>query len=220
MVIGMQPPKLFSALCAAFLLVAAASTASATTLNYSPTPADLYDLDHHVVYTWRLDNLTLDPASITSASITFTNIRNWDSNPNVLHIHLLDTAKNAGVASFTDDTTGATPVTDFTDDFSDPRYHSMSSWLVAAGTADTFLANHSFTTTPTTWTLNFDATQLGILRTYIANGNNVAFGFDPDCHFYNDGIKFSLNVPDSGTTLTLLTGAAVALLALHRRLQS
>ena len=61
-------------------------------------PIDLNDLDHHMVYTWRIDNISLANLAIASASLTFTNISNWDSNANVLHIHLLDTAKGAGVS--------------------------------------------------------------------------------------------------------------------------
>ncbi len=198
-------------------LAAVASTGHAGTITYTPTPANLNDLDHHVVYTWRLDNITVAPSNITGASITFTNIRNWDSNPNVLHLHLLDTAKSAGVASFVDDPTNQVPVTDFTDDFISTRYHSMSNWLVAAGTSDTFLVDHSFTTTGVTWTYTFTAGQLAALQSYIANGGNVALGFDPDCHFYNDGISFQLTVPDTGTTLFLFGGALAALLLLERR---
>src|SRR6267378_3379359 len=90
-------------------------------ISFTPSPADLGDLDHHLVFTWRIDNITLDPNSITGASLTFNNISNWDANPNVLHLHLLETAKGAGVQSFVDDPTGAAPVTDFTDDFINTR---------------------------------------------------------------------------------------------------
>jgi len=29
------------------------------------------------------------------------------------------------------------------------------------------------------------------LSAYFLNGSDIAFGFDPDCHFWNDGIAFS-----------------------------
>src|SRR3979409_339279 len=73
--------------------VTAAATSQA--LTYTPNPIDLNDLDHHMVYTWRIDNISLANVAISSASLTFTNIANWDSNANVLHIHLLDTAKGS-----------------------------------------------------------------------------------------------------------------------------
>ena len=33
-----------------------------------------------------------------------------------------------------------------------------------------------------------------MLQQYISNGHDIAFGIDPDCHFFNDGVSFSMNV--------------------------
>src|SRR3954452_16545226 len=88
----------FVILCAilAFLAVTNPARAAVTTLSWQPSPVDLNDLDHHMVYTWRIDNITVSPATITSATISFNNIANWDTSSNVLHMHLLDSAKFAG----------------------------------------------------------------------------------------------------------------------------
>ncbi|MEO6507398.1 MAG: hypothetical protein ABIO87_06400 [Chthoniobacterales bacterium] len=104
----------------------------------------------------------------------------------MLHLHLLDTAINPGLGSFVDAPSGSMPVPDLTDDFISTRYHSNSNWLVKLGTADTFLADPSFTTTGVNYSINFTATQLQTLSAYIANGGDLAFGLDPDCHFFND----------------------------------
>ena len=198
--------------------------ATVTTLSFSPTPADLNDLDHHSAYTWRIDNVSLSGFALTSATLSITNISNWDSNPNVLHLHLLDTAIKSGVASFIDDPSGSTPATDLTDDFINGRYHNDPNWLVKAGTADTFLADPQFTTTGVNYTLNFNASQLQTLSAYIGNGNDIAFGLDPDCHFFNDGIKFSMNlspVPEMAALYPILSLiAAVAFTHVLRRRRS
>ena len=151
-------------------LTASAAQASVTTLSFQPSPADLNDLDHHMAYTWKIQNVSLTGFSITSATLSITNISNWDTNPNLLHLHLLDTAKASGIGSFIDDPTGSTPVTDLTDDFVSTRYHNDPNWLVANGTADTFLANPSFTTTGVNYTLNFTPSQLSALASVERHG--------------------------------------------------
>ena len=215
--------KLHSALLSVLGCVLGLASAQATPVTYTPSPSDLDDLDHHMVYTWRIDGVTINPATITGATLTFTSIQNWDSNPNVLHLHLLDTAKYAGVHSFVDDPTGAAPVTDFTDDFISTRYHGASNWLVAAGTGDTFLTDQSFTLTPVNWTYTFTAGQLAALRSYITNGSNLALGLDPDCHFFNNGAQLALNTrpantPDAGNTLAMLASTVAAMLCASSQL--
>jgi len=217
--------SLYLALCPFVTgLMANSASATVTSISWQPAPADLYDLDHHDVYTWRIDNIKVDPSTITSATITFTNIANWDSNANVLHMHLLDTAKFSGVASFIDDPSGISPVTDFTDDFISSRFHGDPSWLVANGTADTFLIDKSFTITPTDYTYRFTAAQLTALEQYLANNQDIALGFDPDCHYFNDGITFTLNftpIPEAANMIPIACLAAVAIaLEVRRRLQA
>ena len=213
-----------AAFCAIVGVIAAASSASAavTTMSWQPTPVDLNDLDHHSVYTWRIDNVNVNPSTITSATISFSNIQNWDSNDNVLHMHLLDTAKFAGVASFIDDPTNSSPVTDFTDDFSDSRFHNDPGWLVANGTGDTFLTDKTFSDHPVNYTYTFTGAQLTALEQYLANGEDIALGFDPDCHYFNDGITFTLNftpVPEVANMapIALLLVAAIGFEIRRRR---
>lgn len=79
------------------LLIGMHGTASAATLTYVPNNADLQDLVHNNVYTWKITGVnTLIPAgqTVTGAYLFFDNIRNWDSSPNRLFMHLLDTALN------------------------------------------------------------------------------------------------------------------------------
>lgn len=218
--------KKVAGLCSFFCAIAtlpfvASAQASVSTLSFQPSPSDLGNLDHHMVYTWRIDNISLADSAITSATLSIANISNWDTNPNVLHLHLLDTAKNAGVNSFVDDPSGSTPVTDLTDDFVSTRYQSDPNWLVKSGTADTFLANPSFTTTGVNYTLNFTPTELQTLAAYVADGNDIAFGLDPDCHFDNDGISFTMTltpVPEMSALYPLIgLIAAIGFTQLLRR---
>ena len=70
--------------------------------------------------------------------------------------------------------------------------------------------------TPVTFTYYFTAAQLVALQAYIANGHDIAFGLDPDCHFFNNGVTFTMSVPEGGTTAVLLGVAALGIVATRR----
>jgi hypothetical protein len=211
---------LFIALCAAGCLAAGSARAALAPMTFTPNPADLNDLDHHLVYTWRIDNINLNNISVTGATLTFKNIANWDSNPNMLFVWLLDTAVNSGVATVQDVDPSQVPVTSIVDAFLSPIS------LVSAGTAKTKLFQQSFTTTGHDFTYTFTAAQLQALTDYINSGHDIAFGFDPDCHFFNDGIIFTMNVvpiPEVANILPiacLLAGALALEIRRRRRVTS
>jgi hypothetical protein len=184
-----------------------------------------FDLDHHRAYTWKISSVSSQiPAghTITGARLTFVSMTNWDTNANRLFVSLLDSARTYSTANGTHSAT-ANGVTWATDATGVPvpasqivDYFATSNALVADGTARTFIG--SFTDTngvATTNTVVFDFTsaQLQALINYISNGNNFAFGFDPDCHFWNNGIKFEIftqpqAVPEPATMALLGTGLA------------
>ncbi len=69
-----------------------------------------------------------------------------------------------------------------------------------------------------TFTYTFSSADLTALAADIANGSDVALGFNPDCHLWNDGITFTINTAPSGSgvpepaTLSLLAMGLAGLL--------
>jgi hypothetical protein len=201
---------------AALIILALPGIASADVITFRPTPSDLNDLDHHMVYTWRVDNVNVPRGhTITGARLVINNISNWDRNPNMLFIHLLDTARSSGVASFVDDPTNQAPIpeSEIIDDFFNERFHDRRSWLVDANTGDILLDSRSFTMTAVNYEWVLTPAQLNTLAAFITSGGNFALGFDPDCHFFNSGISFQITtqpnqVPEPATMTLLGTGLA------------
>jgi hypothetical protein len=201
--------------------------------------ANQFDLDHHNAYTWQFSSVVIPAGqTITGATLTFRDIANWDTNQNRLFVHMLDTARSFGTASGNRSAT-LNGVTSFVDASGSPvpvgqiqdYFAGDDSALVAAGTGDTFLFDRSFNMVgqssyvATNFTHTFTASQLAALSTYILNGNNLAFGFDPDCHYWNNGLVFTIitgptPTPEPATLALLGTGLMSTGFYLRRRRQA
>jgi hypothetical protein len=203
------------------------------TKGFPTTNPNEFELDHYYMYSWKLRNVDLDGA-ITAASITFHEIRNWDSSANQLFMHLLDTARFDGVSRFRDASTSDDPPVTIRDNW-DPAFYpsglvgTSGSALITPGTGNTTLsAAPSFGTSPVDYTYNFTASEILKLAEYIGatSAHTVALGFDPNCHYWNDGITFTITtsggtstppIPEPGTMLLFATGAAGIARMLRRR---
>lgn len=176
-----------------------ASFAAADVVSFQPTPADLYDLDHGYYYTWCIrPDAEVAEIVVTGATLFFEDIRNWDNSPNDLWIHLLDTALS-GVRRYGD----------------------------ASGGGDAFagqgvLLEHyrNLPSRAQDITYIFSNEEVLALNLYLQNGDDFALGFDPDCHFYNNGITLVLeytSVPEPASAGLL--AAALPLLRRRRKVE-
>ncbi|HOU36100.1 MAG TPA: PEP-CTERM sorting domain-containing protein [Candidatus Omnitrophota bacterium] len=169
-------------------------------VQFAPVPADLGDLDHSYAYTWGINYELPQNTYVDFASITFTQINNWQNEPNVLYVNLLDSAMY-GVSSaydgqasgnFFGSTAGAQLLTQYVDNDAS--------------------AFENFTYT-------FNAGQLTALNAALADAN-FGIGFDPDCHYYNQGIKMDIStkvVPEPIGSLLFVIGTGVFGAAAARR---
>lgn len=206
----------FFCICLATL----ALQAKANTYSFTPTPGNLGNLDHNYFYTWGLNLALPQGEKITSATLSFTKIWDWKVETDALFIHLLDTAP-LGVNTWTDNEGGG-------DFFISPSFKSLGiaetkigQWSDPYGGTASKAQNVTFT---------FSLAQLTALQGYISNATpsgwaQFAFGFDPDCHYYNSGVQFTitttkLSVPETGSTMLLMGVALGSLVLIRRRLHA
>jgi VPDSG-CTERM motif len=193
------------------LLFGLAIPALGATFTFTPTPANLGNLDHHQATTWGMSWAVPQGQTITGAQLKISNIYDWRvENNDALFIHLLNNPAS-GVTFFADNTNDNV-VSDFFADqgvlldvWSDPF----------GGSARNF-----------DYVFNFTPDQLVTLANYLNDGGNFGLGFDPDCHYYNSGASFVIttsgipvtntNVPDAGGSV-MLFGLGLGGLAYFRR---
>ncbi len=183
---------------------------------------------------------------IASATLTIRNLYNWDKSDtdNQLFIHLLDNPVT-GVGTVIDDPNdngiNQGVVSDYFAGKVSGNYVN-GKWVaygyadtstgaaLATGGTNTYLTQYHDTDGPMSllslWTYNFSASNLSTLTSYIADGHNggsgfadFGIGFDPDCHFYNDGITLNITtvrVPEGGMTLIMIGCGLVALVCYYK----
>ncbi len=211
------------------------SVSAVTVVNertFTPTPSDMYDLDHGYYYTWGFSDVSkiTGGAKITSAVLSFDNINNWAQEQNVLHLWLLDNARNGYMSQ-----TGFLKVYSDSDSYG-ASHDAFIGWNSGAKTkiadyVDTKGGSSGYGDAGKENSPNaedkeyrFDETLLGKLNAYIGNTSSFdsfALGFDPDCHYYNKSVTFTVtwetpSVPETGSTLWLLV-AGLGALPLGRR---
>jgi hypothetical protein len=217
------------------LLVLNPMVGNAGTLTFAPydgsaPQSDLYDLDHYKIYLWGIQWSLPQGEEITSATILINDIYNWDDQYNILKLYLLDNVKK-------NDSPSRVDVITLTDDQrTDPKFE-IGYYEDAPGRSATrvkfsdYLPLYSQEWIPGPPEQNaidisytFSEAQTDALTAYLTSPNPYGYnstfgiGFDPDCHFYNNGITLVIEtaaVPEPATML--LFGAGLAGLAAFRR---
>jgi len=171
-----------------------------------PPDRDLGDLNHYRNYTWGMNtpwDTTPDENNeyehVIAATLSFSKIRNWDDNPNVLYIHLLDQARR-GVDINYDGQRGG--------NYFENEGIELTTYVNLPSTSQNL-------------TYDFTQEQVDTLNDYAFDGR-FGLGLDPDCHFYNCGVQLDVQtasgpvVPEPAT-ITLLLAGGLAVIRRRRR---
>ncbi len=198
--------KLTIFLCAVILVLSISGLAGAESYIFEPNDHDLWDLEHKRYYTWGIDFDLPGEETIIGASLFFNDIKNWRYEENDLWVHLLDEVA-VGAYQGNDYGHGQT-------DYFDEQGVLLNQWEDIPNIAQDI-------------TYEFDSSELESLSNYLADGN-FGLGFDPDCHFYNNGIKLTIETKESTgavvtpepATMFLLSFGFIGLAAFRKKFKS
>ena len=195
--------------------ISEATTYTFQSYDGSGTTSDMYDLDHNYYYSWQIKNWNLKTGEvITGAKLEIFNIWDWTVESNdILRIYLLDkppTLDNPVTHNFS----GYSSVLSSRYDGQKNDYWNGKGPLVGTWTDPKGGNNGNDKVADLTFNLPVsDPTlaDLTDLTNFIKNDGIWGFGLDPDCHYFNDGIKFtittqSLPVPEPSTLLLIGSG--------------
>ncbi|MEW6074733.1 MAG: PEP-CTERM sorting domain-containing protein [Candidatus Omnitrophota bacterium] len=195
-----------SLILALIIITCTFASAHATTYTFTPSPVDLSDLAHQYYYTWGITWSIPAGEKITEATLTYYNIYDWTRETNDrLYTHLLDNPLT-GSRSYWDNEGGG-------DNFSGQGY-LVGNWTDPNGGS------------PTNFNLTYTFSSLGLIdeltlfanTPYNATRANFGFGIDPDCHYYNANVTFSITtapIPEPAS-LSLFGLGVLGLLTLGR----
>ncbi|HEV2694560.1 MAG TPA: hypothetical protein VG347_16825 [Verrucomicrobiae bacterium] len=189
------------------VLAASCGFASAVTTTLTSSLQGTDALSGESAYSWGIPVALAPGQTITSASLSFSNIKLTAANSSGKGILYSDLIKSSVVGTHT-----------YNDGDAAGDYFAA---LPAANIVS--LGSKVFASVGTTlsWVVNFSPSQLASLNSFLTSGV-FNIGFDPDCHYNVGAICFTyttttVNTPDAATTVYVLGLVLLGLEAARRK---
>ena len=178
--------------------------------TFTPESQNLMTMNHSFVYYWTIDlGMVEDPQDdILGAQLKFNQIYDWDqgTEDDALYVHLIDVF----------DSNGDDVVVKYDPDNTASYFEGIGTEVAAFNVSEDIGIGAE---NAKDIVIDFDESLLATLKNYVSSDGKVTIGLDPDCHYSNTGVEFSVSVvPAPGAAL--LTGLGTMLAGWLKRRRS
>ncbi len=183
------------------LVLAGVINTNTTQTFYAPPgndprqPNDLWDLDHYYFYVWDIELDIPQGQTVVSANLSIDNINNWIvEDEDVLYMSML---ANDDITAAVDDGVISPWFNVYMGhDGQSQKGNELDGYGM---TIDVFTDDNEVSQQENpseNYTYTFTNAQLDVLNSLIIDDGGFGLGFDPDCHYYNDGIYLTIVTSD------------------------
>jgi len=168
--------------------------------TFQPSDDDLDDLDHNYYYIWKISWSPPSSETISGASLFLDNINDYtieDSDKLFIRLLSKDNLDDA-VSTLSMSTLASDIFRGYDGSGGGDNLSSYGDLLTIYEDKNEYYNGTEWVNPSEDFTYVFTASEVSLLNDHITNDGVFGIGFDPDCHFYNDGVTLTIAIPAPG----------------------